>query len=68
MLRTKNYFLALNNEEHSLLLRGMEALKNEIKDGKDMEDCVKAVNELIIKIGHAKTKTFKVVDQSRDAR
>ena len=40
MLRTKNYFLALNNEEHSLLLRGMEALKNEIKDGKDMEDCV----------------------------
>lgn len=68
MLRTKNYFLALNNEEHSLLLRGMEALKNEIKDGKDMEDCVKAVNELIVKIGHAKAKTFKVVDQSHDAR
>ena len=68
MLRTKNYFLALNNEEHSLLLRGMEALKDEIKDSKDMEDCVKAVNELIVKIGHAKTKTFKVVDQSRDAR
>ena len=68
MLRTKNYFLALNNEEHSLLLRSMEALKNEIKDGKDMEDCVRAVNELIVKVGNAKTKTFKVVDQNRDAR
>lgn len=68
MLRTKNYFLALNNEEHSLLLRGMEALKDEIKDGKDMEDCVKAINELIVKIGNAKTKNFKVVNQSRDAR
>ena len=32
------YHLALDGEEHSLLLRGLDSLKDELKNGEDMED------------------------------
>ncbi len=62
------YHLALNGEEHSLLLRGLDALKEEIKNGENMEDCVKAVNELIVKVGKAPIRKFKVIERDNDAR
>ena len=62
------YHLALDGEEHSLLLRGLDALKEEIKNGENMEDCVKAVNELIVKVGKAPIRKFKVIEKDNDAR
>ena len=64
----KLYHLALDGEEHSLLLRGLDALKEEIKNGENMEDCVKAVNELIVKVGKAPIRKFKVIEKDNDAR
>ena len=62
------YHLALDGEEHSLILRGLESLKEEIRNGEDMEDCVNAINELIVKVGKAPTRKFKVIERDNDAR
>lgn len=62
------YHLALDGEEHGLILRGLESLKNEIRNGENMEDCVKAVNELIVKVGKAPIRKFKVIERDNDAR
>ncbi len=62
------YHLALDGEEHSLLLRGLDSLKDELKNGKDMEDCIEAVNKLIVKVGKAPVKKFKVIERDNDAR
>lgn len=62
------YHLALDDEEHSLLLRGLDSLKDELKNGEDMEDCIEAVNKLIVKVGKAPVKKFKVIERDNDAR
>ncbi len=62
------YHLALDGEEHSLILRGLESLKEEIRNGEDMEDCVNAINELIVKVGKAPIRKFKVIERDNDAR
>ena len=62
------YHLALDGEEHSLLLRGLDSLKDELKNGEDMKDCIEAVNKLIVKVGKAPVKKFKVIERDNDAR
>ncbi len=60
--------LTLDGEEHSLLLRGLDSLKDELKNGEHMEDCIEAVNKLIVKVGKAPVKKFKVIERDNDAR
>lgn len=60
-MKEKLYYLVLDSEEHSLMLRGLDALKEDIKNGEGMEDCVKAINEIIVKVGKAPTRKFKVI-------
>lgn len=67
-MKTLNYYLALDGEEQSLLLRGLDALKDEIKNGEDMEDCVDAINKLIVRVGKAPVRKFKVIERDNDAR
>lgn len=55
----KLYHLVIDGEEQGLVLRGLEALKEELMDREDMGNCVKVNNELILKISCAPTKKLK---------
>ena len=46
------------------MLRALNDLKNEISSNDEMVDAVKAVNELIVKVGNAPLKKFKVIERN----
>lgn len=60
----KMYHLALNEDEQGIMLRALNDLKNEISSNDEMVDAVKAVNELIVKVGNAPLKKFKVIERN----
>lgn len=60
----KKHYIVFNEDEQGILLRSLNDLKNEISKSDDMTDAVKAVNELIIKVGNAPIKKFKMVERT----
>lgn len=60
----KMYHLALNEDEQGIMIRALNDLKNEISSNDEMVDAVKAVNELIVKVGNAPLKKFKVIERN----
>ena len=60
----KMYHLAFNEDEQGIMLRALNDLKNEISSNDEMVDAVKAVNELIVKVGNAPLKKFKVIERN----
>lgn len=60
----KMYHLALDEDEQGIMLRALNDLKNEISSNDEMVDAVKAVNELIVKVGNAPLKKFKVIERN----
>lgn len=63
MVKEEKYYLALDEYEHGVVIRCLNDKKTDLKNKGKSTD---AVDELIIKIGHAPTKKFKVVE--RDGR
>ena len=57
-------YIVFNEDEQGIILRSLNDLKNEISKSDDMADAVKAVNELIIKVGNAPIKKFKMVERT----
>ena len=54
----QKYYLALNAQEHRLIIESLNQLRNKlIADGKYTD----AVEELIIKICNSKNKNFKII-------
>lgn len=54
----QKYYLALNAQEHRLMIESLNQLRNKlIADGK----CTDAVDEVLLKIIGAKQKKFKVI-------
>ena len=66
-MKEKQYFVALDDYEHGVVIRSLNDKKTELKnEGKDTD----AVDELIVKIGNAPNKKFRVIekDNRHDAR
>ena len=68
MVKEEKYYVALDEYEHGVVIRSLNDEKTDLnKQGKTTD----AVDDLIIKIGHAPTKKFKVVEKDsrqHDAR
>lgn len=67
-MKEEKYYVALDEYEHGVVIRSLNDEKTDLKkQGKSTD----AVDDLIIKIGHAPTKKFKVVEKGsrqHDAR
>jgi len=63
-MKKERYFVALDQYEMGMILRSLVELKNQMLEKGRYTDCV---DELIIKIGEAPTKKFKVL-QTAEAR
>lgn len=60
-MKEERYYLALNDDEQSLLIRSLNDERTaQIKKGK----AVDAIEELIVKVGKAPLKKFKVLERS----
>lgn len=60
MVKEEKYYVALDEYEHGVVIRSLNDEKTDLKkQGKSTD----AVDDLIIKIGHAPTKKFKVVEK-----
>ena len=68
MVKEEKYYVALDEYEHGVVIRSLNDEKTDLKkQGKSTD----AVDDLIIKIGHAPTKKVKVVEKDsrqHDAR
>ncbi len=63
MVKEDKYYVALNEYEHGILVRSLNDTKTELaKEGKFADD----VNDLLIKVGTAPKKKFKVIEKDRD--
>lgn len=60
-MKEERYYLALNDDEQSLLIRSLNDERTaQIKKGK----AVDAIDELIVRVGKAPLKKFKVLERS----
>jgi hypothetical protein len=59
-LKEGKYFLALNDNEQSILIRALNDFKT---DRMKTDKAVDVIDELIIKVGKAPLKKFKVVEK-----
>lgn len=67
-MKEEKYYVALDEYEHGVVIRSLNDEKTDLKSQGKSTD---AVDDLIIKIGHAPTKKFKVVEKDsrqHDAR
>ena len=64
-MRERQQFVALDEYEHGILIDSLnEKRKDLMSEGKTTD----AVDELIVKVGHAPQKKFKVIERDKDKR
>ena len=64
-MKEEHYHLALDDYEHGIIIRSLNDTKTElIKEGKTTD----AVDDLIIKVGYAPKKKFKVIERKNSDR
>lgn len=64
-MRERQHFVALDEYEHGILIDSLnEKRKDLMSEGKTTN----AVDELIVKVGHAPQKKFKVIERDKDKR
>ena len=64
-MRERQHFVALDEYEHGILIDSLnEKRKDIMSEGKTTD----AVDELIVKVGHAPQKKFKVIERDKDKR
>ena len=59
-MKEKQYFVALDDYEHGVVIRSLNDKKTELRQAGKSTD---AVDDLIIKIGHAPNKKFRVIEK-----
>mgnify|MGYP003256682493 FL=1 len=59
-MKEKQYFVALDDYEHGVVIRSLNDKKTELKSEGKATD---AVDELIVKIGNAPNKKFRVIEK-----
>ena len=64
-MKEERYHIALDDYEHGIIIRSLDDTKTElIKEGKTTD----AVDDLIIKVGYAPKKKFKVIERKESDR
>lgn len=64
-MRERQHFVALDEYEHGILIDSLnEKRKDLMSEGKTTD----AVDELIVNVGHAPQKKFKVIERDKDKR
>lgn len=64
-MRERQHFVALDEYEHGILIDSLnEKRKDLMSEGKTTD----AIDELIVKVGHAPQKKFKVIERDKDKR
>ena len=64
-MRERQHIVALDEYEHGILIDSLnEKRKDLMSEGKTTD----AVDELIVKVGHAPQKKFKVIERDKDKR
>ena len=59
-MKEERYHIALDDYEHGVVIRALNATKTDLmNEGKSTD----AVDDLIIKVGYAPKKKFKVIEQ-----
>lgn len=61
-MKEKRYFVALDDYEHGFVIRLLNDKKTELKNEGKYTD---SVDELIVKIGKAPNKKFRVIEKDR---
>lgn len=60
-MKERRYYLALDDDEHSILIRALNDEKtNYTRQGKTVD----AIDELIVKVGKAPLKKIKILERS----
>ena len=59
-MKEKEYVIVLDDYEHGVVIRSLNDKKTELKNEGKATD---AVDELIVKIGKAPTKKFRVIER-----
>lgn len=59
-MKEEKYYVALDEYEHGVVIRSLNDEKTDLKNQGKSTD---AVDDLVIKIGHAPTKKFKVIEK-----
>lgn len=62
-MKEKHYYVAMDDYEHSVLLRSLSDERNALQKQGISTD---AVDDLIIKLGNAPQKKFRVVEKNAD--
>ena len=64
-MKERQHFVALDDYEHGIVIDSLnEKRKDLISEGKTTD----AVDELIVKVGHAPKKKFRVIEREKDKR
>lgn len=61
-MKERQYFVALNDYEHGVVIRSLNDEKNGLREQGKSTD---AVDDLIVKIGNAPNKRFRVIERDR---
>ena len=61
-MRERQHFVALDEYEHGIVIDTLNEKRNDLRsEGKSTD----AVDELIVKVGHAPQKKFKVIEKEK---
>ena len=64
-MRERQHFVALDEYEHGILIDSLNVKRKDLmNEGKTTD----AVDELIVKVGHAPQKKFRVIERDKDKR
>lgn len=64
-MKERQHFVALDEYEHGIVIDSLNEKRNDLMtEGKATD----AVDELIVKVGHAPNKKFKVIEREKDKR
>ena len=64
-MKERQNFIALDDYEHGIIIDSLNEKRNDLRnEGKSTD----AVDELIVKVGHAPKRKFKVIEREKDKR
>lgn len=64
-MKERQHFVALDDYEHGIIIDSLNEKRNDLRtEGKSTD----AVDELIVKVGHAPKRKFKVIEKEKDKR
>lgn len=62
-MKERQHFVALDDYEHGIVIDSLNEKRNDLRtEGKSTD----AVDELIVKVGHAPKRKFKVIEKGKD--